>query len=269
MQRQLWILTGLSVIVIVAAIILPPTPQSASYHQFADQQVFLGIPNFRNVVSNLAIFMSGIAGLRFLSHAHHVYAHKSFSSRVEYWPYLVLFSSVTAAGLGSMIYHWNPHNDYLVLDRLPIAMGVTALLAATIVERISPTLGIIALPVLVAMGMFSVFYWYWTENQGNGNLNFYILTQFYSILLIILLSVCYSSRYTHAKNIYQIIFLYAIAKALEMFDLQVYHVMGGLISGHTIKHLLVGFAVYQIVWMLQKRTLYQKINRPISDYNNR
>ena len=104
--------------------------------------------------------MSGIAGLRFLSHAYHLSVHKAFSSKVEYLPYLVLFVSVTVAGLGSMIYHWNPHNDYLVLDRLPIAVGVTALLAATIVERVSPIFGIRALPVLVAIGMFSVFYWY-------------------------------------------------------------------------------------------------------------
>ena len=31
---------------------LPPIPQPASYHQFADQRRWLGIPNFANVISN-------------------------------------------------------------------------------------------------------------------------------------------------------------------------------------------------------------------------
>ncbi|SFE46593.1 alkaline phytoceramidase [Nitrosomonas sp. Nm166] len=253
MQRQLWMLTGLSIAVVVTAIVLPPLPQPVDYHQFADQRTFLGIPNFGNVASNLAILLSGIAGLRFLFLAYQLPAHKAFFSRIEYLPYWVLFLSVAAAGLGSMLYHWMPHNDYLVWDRLPIAMGVTALLAATLAERVSPILGVRSLPLLVMLGALSVLYWHWTEQQGNGNLNFYIVTQFYSILLILLLSVYYPSRYMHAKDIYQVIALYAAAKLAEMLDLKIYDVTNDLISGHTIKHLLVGFAIYRLVGMLQKR----------------
>ena len=33
---------------------LPPIAQPASYHQFDDQRRWLGIPNFANVISNLA-----------------------------------------------------------------------------------------------------------------------------------------------------------------------------------------------------------------------
>lgn len=260
MQRQFWILTGLSIAVVVTAIVLPPIPQPADYHQFADQRAFLGIPNFGNVVSNLVILLSGIAGLGFLFRAYQLPVHKAFFSRIEYLPYGILFLSVAAAGLGSMLYHWIPHNGYLVWDRLPIAMGVTALLAATLVERVNPVLGIRSLPVLVVLGALSVLYWHWTEQQGKGNLNFYIITQFYSILLIILLSVYYPSRYTHAKDIYRVIALYAAAKVAEMLDLQIYEVTNHLISGHTMKHLLVGFAVYRLVWMLQKRTFITEKN---------
>ncbi len=253
MQRQVLIFGGLSVAVMMAALILPPVSQPDDYHQFADQRSFLNIPNFNNVVSNLAFLLSGGAGLVFLFHVYQVPVQKVFRNKIECLPYWVLFLSVTASGLGSMVYHWVPDNAYLLWDRLPIAMGITALLAATLVERVSTTLGLWSLPFLTVLGVLSVLYWYWTEQQGIGNLNFYIVTQFYSILLIVLLSLFYPSCYTHAKDIYQVIAVYVVAKLAEMLDMQIYSLTGDLISGHTLKHLLAAFAVYRIVQMLQKR----------------
>ena len=254
MQRQFWILGGFSIVVVVTALILPPVSQPADYHQFADQRRFLNISNFYNVVSNVAFLLSGSAGLVLLFRAYQSSStQKVFRNKAECLPYWVLFLSVIAAGLGSMFYHWTPDNAYLLWDRLPIAIGITALLAATLVERVSLTLGLWSLPVLTVLGILSVLYWYRTEQQGIGNLNFYIITQFYSILLIILLSLCYPPRYTHAKDTYQVIAIYAVAKLAEVLDMQIYSLTGHLISGHTIKHLLAALAVYRIVQMLQKR----------------
>ncbi|MBA3755230.1 MAG: hypothetical protein H0X02_02930 [Nitrosomonas sp.] len=70
-----------------------------------------------------------------------------------------------------------------------------------------------------------------------------------------MLSLFYSSCYTHAKDIYQVIAVYAVAKLAEMLDMQIYSLTSHLISGHTLKHLLAAFAVYRIVQMLQKREL--------------
>lgn len=246
-------LGGLSVVVIAAALVLPPVSQPVDYHQFADQQSFLNIPNFNDVVSNLAFLLSGGAGLVYLFRIYQTPEQKAFLNRIECLPYLVLFLSVIATALGSMFYHWAPDNTNLLWDRLPIAMSITALLAATLVDRVSPTLGLWSLPVLITMGVLSVLYWYWTEQQGIGNLNFYIVIQFYSILLIILLSLYCPSRYTHEKNIYQVIALYAVAKLAEILDMQIYSLTDHLISGHTLKHLLAALAVYRIVQMLQKR----------------
>lgn len=253
MQQRLWILGGLSIAVMMAALLLPPVAQPIDYHQFADQRSFLNIPNFNDVVSNLAFLLSGGAGLVFLIHVYQVPVQKAFRNKVECLPYGVLFLSVTASGLGSMVYHWAPDNAYLLWDRLPIAMGITALLAATLAERVSTALGLWSLPCLVTLGGLSVLYWHWTEQQGAGNLNFYIVTQFYSILLIVLLSLFYPSCYTHEKDIYQVIAVYAVAKLAEILDMQIYSLTGYFISGHTLKHLLAALAVYRIVKTLQKR----------------
>lgn len=251
-------LIGLTIVVVMTAFFLPPVPQPTAYHQFADQRSFLGIPNFGNVVSNLAFIWSGGAGLAYLLRIYHMPAHMAFRNKMECLPYGVLFFSVIATALGSMVYHWIPDHVTLLWDRLPIAIAITALLAAMISERVNPVLGLWSLPILTGLGILSVLYWYWTEQQGVGNLNYYAVIQFYSIFLIVLLSLCYPSRYTCAQDIYQVIALYALAKFTELLDMQIYRLTDFLVSGHTLKHLLAALAVYQIVRMLQKRVFLIK-----------
>ncbi len=254
-RRQLWILAGITVLVVAAAMILPPVSQPADYHQFADQRVFFGIPNFNDVISNLAFFLSGGAGLVFLARVYRTPAQTTFHDLKECLPYSVLFFSVTAAALGSMVYHWAPDVDHLMWDRLPIVIGIAALLSATLVDRTSPAAGLWALPLLIVSAVFSVLHWYWTELQGAGNLNFYIVMQFYSILLIVWISLRFPSRYTRGNDVYQVIALYAIAKLAEMLDGQIFVWTDGWISGHTLKHLIAAYAAYRIVQILRKRTL--------------
>jgi hypothetical protein len=56
----------ITAIVAVVACLLPRIPQPQSYHMFADQRGFLGIPNFGDVVSNVPFAIVGIWGLVFL-----------------------------------------------------------------------------------------------------------------------------------------------------------------------------------------------------------
>jgi hypothetical protein len=95
-------------------------------------------------------------------------------------------------------------------------------------------------------------YWYWGEQYGLGNLNYYIVVQFYSILVIILLGKFFSSRYTRGADIYIVIILYVFAKLAEITDYEIYS-LGQVISGHSVKHLFAGLAVFWIIYMLQMR----------------
>lgn len=95
---------------IIAAMILPPTAQPAEYHRFADQRNFFGIPNFNDVISNLAFLLSGGAGLVFLWRIHGNPTQTAFQDRKESWPYWVLFLSITSVAFGSIHYHWAPES---------------------------------------------------------------------------------------------------------------------------------------------------------------
>jgi hypothetical protein len=254
----LWIFGFLSAATLLAAAILPPIPQPVEYHQFADRRIFFSIPNFFNVASNLALLYSGMAGLIFLLRSPATLNHGTFIQLSERWPYIFLFLSVTMTCFGSVYYHWVPDNERLLWDRLPIATGITALLAATLVERVSTKVGLRFLPWLMLVGVSSVLYWYWSEQTGTGNLNFYIVTQFYSLLLIIMLGLLLPSRYTHGAVMYWVVGLYGIAKIVESLDREIY-ALGGVISGHTLKHLFAALAIYWILKMLQKRSPVPKL----------
>lgn len=49
-----------------AAAFLPPIHQSQSYHDFANHTQYFGIPNFWNVISNLAFLVVALAALPLL-----------------------------------------------------------------------------------------------------------------------------------------------------------------------------------------------------------
>ncbi len=251
-RRKLWALVALSVGIGILAVVLPPTPQPQEYHRFADDRAFLGIPNFFDVMSNLFFLLVGIAGLIFVFRSGGGRPVRSFLEPGERWPYLVLFLSVATVWAGSAYYHLAPDNDRLVWDRLPIAIGIMALLGATLNERIHPKLGSRLLPLLMAMGAGSLAYWHWSEQQGAGNLNFYIAVQFYSLLVVFLLVIFFPARYTRGSDIHVALAFYGLAKAAEFSDRAIYD-LGHLISGHTAKHLLAAAGIYWILRMLKKR----------------
>lgn len=251
-QNQYLIFGILSVGMALIPILMPPISQSVNYHQFADQRTYFGTPNFLNVVSNMFIFFSGLAGLILLTRPREFLLNITFIKFSERWPYFILFISVIMASLASIYYHLAPDNARLVWDRFPIAIGIVTLLSIVLIERIDTNIGFILLPCLILFGVGSVIYWDWGEQFGLGNLNYYIVVQFYSILAIILLSKYFSSRYTRGAGIYVVIILYALAKLAETLDYEIYS-LGQVISGHSVKHLFVGMAVFWIVHMLQKR----------------
>jgi hypothetical protein len=251
MKAHLISIVVVSILVIITAAIMPPIPQSTEYHLFADQRSFFGIPNFLNVISNLSFLISGCAGMFFLS--ENTSNQRIFNDAIESVPYWILFLSVVALGFGSGFYHWIPNTDNLVWDRLPLAITLAALLSATIMERISIRIGLFSLLPLVIFAIGSVFYWYWTELQNEGNLNFYGVMQFYSIILIIWISLRFTSPYAKANDIFLIIIFYGIAKVAEILDWQIYGITSETLSGHTLKHLVAGYAAYRIVSMLRKR----------------
>jgi hypothetical protein len=226
---------------------LPPIPQPAWYHQFADQRRWLGIPNFANVVSNVAFALVGICGIVFIRrHAGH-----AFLDPRERWPYYGVFVGLLLTAFGSAYYHLVPNNARLVWDRLPMTIVFGSLVAALITERISVSAGLRLLPWLIAFGAGSVLQWYWNELHGHGDLRVYASVQAYSALAL-LLALLLPPRYTRSRDFAVVFGFYVLAKIFETSDRQIY-LLGHVVSGHTLKHLAAAAAGFWIIRMLRLR----------------
>lgn len=233
---------------IVAAILAPRVAQPLSYHNFADQRPWLGIPNFGDVASNLPFALVGVLGLTFIiRHGQH-----AFIDPRERWPYYFVFLGLVLTAFGSSYYHLAPDNARLTWDRLPMTIVFMSLVAAMIAERISVKAGLWLLPLLLAIGIASVVQWHLSEVSGDGDLRFYAAVQIYAGL-VLLLMLYFPARYTRTSDLSVVVGFYVLAKLLETFDRSIFNHLGHIVSGHTLKHLAGAAAGYWILRMLQKR----------------
>ena len=224
--------SGLTAASLAGLLLLPAIPQDQAYHQFADQRTIFGIPNFWNVVSNLPFLVIGAAGLwRFRRDA----------------AMTVFFLGVFLTGIGSSYYHWNPHDGTLFWDRLPMTVSFAALLALVVGERIRGSAGAILLWPALVVGVFSLLLWRWTDD-----LRLYFWVQFFPAFAAILLFSLYPAKYTRAYYWIVAMGLYALAKLFEFTDEEIYSA-GGVVSGHTLKHLAAAAACFAILRYLQVR----------------
>jgi hypothetical protein len=244
-----WVLVIFTVLVVAAAVLLPRIPQPQSYHNFADQRAWLGIPNFGDVVSNLLFALGGAWGLVFLLRSS---GRQRFVDPRERWTYLVVFLGLLLTAIGSSFYHLAPDNERLVWDRLPMTLAFMGLVSAMISERVGVRIGFYSLPVLLLVGVGSVLLWWYSEARGAGDLRPYAAVQLYAVLVLPILLLL-PPRYTRSWDFAVVFGFYVLAKVFESADRQIISIDQHTVSGHTLKHLAAGAAGFWILGMLKKR----------------
>jgi len=231
-DRPIPVLYGLMVVTLVALLPLPPLLQDQSYHQFADQRELFGVPNFWNVASNLPFIAVGAIGLAQIRRDATTF---------------VLFAGIFLTGFGSSYYHLDPNDETLFWDRLPMTLCFAAILAAVVEERVDAKAGAMLLRPLLAIGIFSLLLWRWTDD-----LRLYAWAQFFPFLALVLILSLFPAKYTGTSYWVGAAALYALAKLLEYYDHEVYS-FGGILSGHTLKHLAAAAACFAILRLFQVR----------------
>jgi hypothetical protein len=243
-----FILLAVTLALVVAYPFIPRIPQPLSYHNFADHRAWLGVPNFGDVTSNVLFAVFGAWGLIFLASPA---SRPKFIDQRERWPYFFIFLGMLWTAFGSGYYHLEPNNARLVWDRLPMTVVFMPLVAAMIMERLNFRWGLLFMPVLLVIGIASVIQWNLSELRGAGDLRFYAAVQLYSVLAVLVLFFV-PSRYTRGSEIAWVIVFYVIAKILEAADRAIFRI-GGIVSGHTLKHLAAGMAGFFLLRMLRTR----------------
>ena len=224
-----------------------PIPQDADYHLFVDTREMWAIPNFWNVVTNIPFALVGLLGIYRLRKP----GKPGFIDETA-TAYTLLFFGTFLVAFGSSYYHLEPNNQTLVWDRLPMTIAFMALFSIVISEFISIRSGKALLLPLILAGMLSVLYWHVSEMKGSGDLRFYVMVQFYPMLAIPIILVCFRSRCTHVQAYWWLLALYITAKVFEHLDSEVYDMLG-FISGHSLKHLFAALGIYVLLLYYQRR----------------
>ena len=214
---------------------LSPYPQDPSYHRFADQRVFFGIPNFWNFLSNLPFLVVGWMSWK---------RSRAFAL------------GLIATALGSGLYHWNPNDATLLWDRVGIVIAAMALVAL-LVEEYAGGYGRITLIVAEAIGIASLILW-----CATGDLRLYGVVQFFPALLIIALPLVFRPINRAYGVLALVLVFYAIAKLCEIYDAEIYRHLY-VFSGHTLKHFAAAAATAAIwLWLVKRQPIAAAIASP-------
>jgi hypothetical protein len=250
-NQNIVILLGISIIAISATLFIPPIAQDPNHHNLADRRIIAGIPNFWDVVSNLAFLLVGVLGLWNLLQMRE--NRSRLVEKQEIYPLTVAFVGTILIFAGSSYYHWAPSNETLLWDRLPMTLAFMGIFSMVLVERISVKAGINFLIPLLVMGVVSVVYWHVTEQSGQGDLRPYALVQFLPIVLIPVILLLFPARYSGTRYLVEMIGWYGIAKVLEFLDAVIWEWTGGWIAGHSLKHCVAAWGIFALVRYVKRR----------------
>lgn len=233
-----------SLIILVALLSLaffftkPVIVQDPSYHNFADERSFLGIPNALDVLSNIFFLIVGILGIKEITGQKLLETRKSW-----FW----FFLSIILVAPGSAYYHLSPDNATLVWDRLPMSMGFMALYIILLSEHCSLKFERF-LPLALFIGLISVLTWVVTSD-----LRFYFWIQFSSFVTIPIILLLFPSLYTKKSHYFIALVIYGAAKWAEVKDQEIYYASNETFSGHTLKHVLAALGLAVLWWMVKTR----------------
>jgi hypothetical protein len=248
------IIAAVCVMAIAIVSFLAPIPQSQAYHHFADQRSIAGVPHGMAVLSNLAFLLSGVLGLIFILRAGFVL---DGGTR---WAFATLFFGLILTSLGSGYYHLAPSNQSLVFDRLPMIVAMSGCVGAVIADRFG---GATAWSVIVLLvtGLWTVHLWNASEQARHSDLRWYALYQGLVILVGALLLLFFSSRNGATKVFVIAVAGNVLAKVFELLDKPIF-ALGGIISGHTLKHLSAGLAFLPLAFFIY-RIEQQRMIKPV------
>mmetsp|Transcript_18344 Transcript_18344/g.30064 ORF Transcript_18344/g.30064 Transcript_18344/m.30064 type:complete len:311 (-) Transcript_18344:2360-3292(-) len=271
-QDKMLLVSLLLMITLVSMFFLfvEPITQQQAYHNFADKRLFLCachssseglflppnseigrnrsagfvIPNFGDVVSNSVILIGGLSGtiLLCLNDIGEV-------DEIRCWQLEVclpiFFYSTIAISFGSTYYHWNPSNQTLVWDRLPMTVAFVSIFCYILEDYLEQGIGSTLLSPLIFIGVLSVLYWNWTDD-----LRLYAVVQFLPLVVMATLLIFCQSRYGGAMQQSLALMLYAFAKLCEDRDYEIWQITKKTISGHSLKHILAGMASIVLATLL-------------------
>lgn len=252
-RRQVWLIITTAVVICAGLrVALGPFPQDPSYHLLADTRTLLdAIPRAGDVLTNLAILAAGLFGLALRP--------RMTIAAEERTALHVLIAATLLTAVGSAYYHWAPANATLAWDRLPLAIVLVSVLALVMADRVHSLFAREALWPLTVLAAVSVVVWSVSEAMGRGDLLLYLVVRVGAGITIALLVIFRRPRHTGTRWLVAALIGELLMAAFERLDHEIFRLTGGLVSGHSLKHVMVGVALGFVFWWLRtRRPLFQE-----------
>jgi hypothetical protein len=215
----------------------PALAQPAHAHDFADQRIWLGIPCALDVLSNLPFALWGVAGLLAVARVPALAIQGAQRSMAT-----LFFAGLVVTAAASSWYHLRPDDAGLVMDRLGMVLPFAGLLGLAVADRVSERAGVVTGLAIMMLGPLSVVAW-----AATGNVLPWALVQFGGMLLVCVLALRRPCATALGASLGVVMAIYALAKLLELGDHPIYELTGGLLSGHSLKHLVAAFAAWPVI----------------------
>jgi hypothetical protein len=236
------LLAALIALLALTALALPFIPQDAGFHLFADTRRWESVPNAQNVLSNLPFALAGAGGLFLMACGRLLLPNRAFAANCA-----LFFTGLIATAICSGWYHAAPEGRSLVLDRMGMVLAFAGAFGMLAAERVSPragwTLGMLAL----VAGPAAVLWW-----NATGNLAPYAVVQFGGMGLLLLAALFWREPGETRWGV--MLALYALAKALEIYDYEIFAWSGHLVAGHALKHLVAAATALAVLVPLYRNS---------------
>ena len=224
---------------VVTMALFQPIAQPSAYHHFADQRTILGVERGLDVLSNLAFLLPGLLGFWFV-----LRAGMTLDAGTR-WALATLFFGLVLTTFGSAYYHLSPDDQRLVFDRMPIAIVLAGCIGTILADRFGGGTAW-SVAALIAIGLWTVHHW-----SAVGDLRWYVLFQGLTFGVALLLLAFFPSRNAATPAIMIALAGNVAAKVFELLDRPIYS-LGGIVSGHTLKHLSAGLAFFPLAFLIRR-----------------
>jgi hypothetical protein len=229
---------------------------------FADRRAWHGLPNAMDVLSNLPFAAIGIWGLLRL---HRLGLARAAAQEAVPPPSAaqqpddaldcarMFFTGLILTAAGSAFYHLHPDDLRLAVDRAGMAVAFAGIVGVAVCERVSSRAGRPAAWLTLAGGWLAV-----AVSHETGNVLPWGLVQFGGMAVLLTLALAKPMGSGIGFKPGWVIFLYGLAKLLELSDHAIFEATDELVSGHTLKHLAAALAalpVLHAVGVIGRQTL--------------
>lgn len=229
-----WLAVGLW----APALSLPP-----EYHHFADARTWLGLPCAADVLSNAAFALAGVwlwwCAMQVLPPS---------LPGVQWMAVMLTGAGLLLTAAGSSVYHWQPDDLGLVIDRMGMGVAFAGLLGVAVADRISDRAALALTGAVLLLAPLAAALAWQADNATP-----WLVLQAGGLLVLLALALCPALPGRLSVPWGWVVAVYVLAKLLELGDQAVFGWTHGLVAGHTLKHAVAACAIWPLCAALSRR----------------